>query len=213
MNSSGRSCHAILVDVPDCGCTTPGCCMTFQYCAEGGEADCSGPLLDDGPVPSCPDKYAPAYVDGRYEGCVHKFQCGQPYCPGSPPKASTPCGTDERTCYYEDCYSFAEGTGRTLAVCDHGAWAVTTGPCSSIKCDVDETYSKTYDTCTPGELCVYSNSPTGWITAECLSIGGCYGKAVTRECMWALPGTSRAECQFTYSVTGTTISCQELPPY
>ena len=185
--------------------------MTYEYCAQGVEADCSGPELYDSPAPSCADEYVPSYADGRYEGCSFKVLCAEPFCPGSPPTAGAPCGVDERTCYYEDCHA-TYTTGRTLAICDHGVWAVDTGPCGSVSCEGNEAYGKTYAKCKPGEFCVYTKDKPGWITAECLT-NGCYGRAVTRECIDALPGPSRVKCTIDYSVTGTTLKCDELPAY
>jgi hypothetical protein len=72
----GRSdCHSVYVDSGACGCPGGGCCARFDRCADGGRANCSGPLACATPRPYCEIPYVLSYVSNCYEGCVRASTC------------------------------------------------------------------------------------------------------------------------------------------
>jgi len=69
-------CHRVFVDAGDCACPTPGCCMQFQRCADGDQADCRGDnLACEVPEPACGGDYVVSYEGFCYEGCVLASDC------------------------------------------------------------------------------------------------------------------------------------------
>ena len=68
------SCHAVLSDPGTCDCAAPGCCMQFDFCADG-PADCTGPVLCRAAPPDCGPGYAISYTTDCYEGCVLRSEC------------------------------------------------------------------------------------------------------------------------------------------
>jgi hypothetical protein len=72
----GRSdCHSVFVDPGTCGCAAAGCCAHFNRCAEGGHANCSGPVACMAPQPFCEAPYVLSYTGVCYEGCVRQSEC------------------------------------------------------------------------------------------------------------------------------------------
>lgn len=70
-------CHPVFEDPGTCGCATPGCCATYDFCAPGTEAICDAPAACAGPVPFCEEPYVvslPA-AGGCWEGCVRQEDC------------------------------------------------------------------------------------------------------------------------------------------
>src|SRR5262249_38653190 len=71
-------CHAVYADPGTCACAPAGCCMVFQYCAPGLPADCSKNAGCRQIPPTCGADFLPSLVNGCWEGCVHKAECGLP---------------------------------------------------------------------------------------------------------------------------------------
>jgi Kazal-type serine protease inhibitor domain. len=72
----GRSdCHSVFLPGTTCGCATVGCCMLFDSCADGGRANCTGPVACMAPQPNCGPLYNLSYTDVCYEGCVRPIEC------------------------------------------------------------------------------------------------------------------------------------------
>jgi hypothetical protein len=70
-------CHPVY-EYFGCACANC-CCMAFHACASG-KADCKGPTTCTLPEPACDDplcggKYAVAYANACYAGCVLKSDC------------------------------------------------------------------------------------------------------------------------------------------
>jgi len=69
-------CHAVYTEVnPACLCDAPGCCNTFERCAEGGQADCTSGATCRRREPICEGPYTVAYENSCYEGCVRAVDC------------------------------------------------------------------------------------------------------------------------------------------
>ncbi|HEY6723492.1 MAG TPA: hypothetical protein VI197_05645 [Polyangiaceae bacterium] len=69
-------CHAVFNDPQTCGCAAIGCCARFAFCADGGEADCEGPVTCAAGAPFCEEPaFVPSYVDDCIEGCVRPEVC------------------------------------------------------------------------------------------------------------------------------------------
>jgi hypothetical protein len=72
----GRSdCHSVFLPGTTCGCSAVGCCMPFNRCADGGRANCSGPVACMAPQPNCGPLYSLSYTGVCYEGCVRPSEC------------------------------------------------------------------------------------------------------------------------------------------
>jgi hypothetical protein len=72
---SRSDCHSVFVDPGTCGCASPGCCAHFNICANGGRANCTGPVLCLAPQPFCELPYVLSYTAVCYEGCVRQSEC------------------------------------------------------------------------------------------------------------------------------------------
>lgn len=68
-------CHPVFADANICDCASPGCCMMFDRCGDGAQADCKGPALCKMMEPPCGTNYVIAYQDACYEGCVSPNDC------------------------------------------------------------------------------------------------------------------------------------------
>ena len=68
-------CHSVFVDPGTCGCAAAGCCAHFNRCADGGHANCSGPVACMAPQPFCEAPYVLSYTGVCYEGCVRQSEC------------------------------------------------------------------------------------------------------------------------------------------
>ncbi|HEU5074874.1 MAG TPA: hypothetical protein VFU02_11880 [Polyangiaceae bacterium] len=69
-------CHAVFNDPQTCGCAEIGCCARFAFCADGGEADCEGPVTCAAGAPFCEEPvFVPSYVNDCIEGCVRPEVC------------------------------------------------------------------------------------------------------------------------------------------
>lgn len=71
-------CHPVFADPgPDaCDCPTPGCCVTFSFCADVGLAMCVGQPTCASQAPTCSEPaYVVSYSGGCYEGCVRPEDC------------------------------------------------------------------------------------------------------------------------------------------
>jgi hypothetical protein len=96
-----------------------------------------------------------------------------PQCPAMPPGA-TSCPKEGFKCFYDDC----PATGRTIATCTGGTWAVATGACGTVTGDC-VAYSKT---CASGQLCLLTI--TGAITPSCIA-NTCGAGPITPQCLSA----------------------------
>jgi hypothetical protein len=113
-------------------------------------------------------------------------------CPGAAPADGQAC-TVAGSCFYEDC----AGSGRTVATCVNGAWAVETGPCTGVFCQSQ--------TCAVGQLCVIRAG--GALLVDCAS-NTCGSAAIGCGCLQSCAGT----CTATGSLqTGITIQCNTCP--
>jgi hypothetical protein len=72
---SRSDCHSVFQDPGTCGCAPAGCCMQFNRCADGGRANCTGPVACMAPQPFCQAPYALSYTGVCYEGCVLQSEC------------------------------------------------------------------------------------------------------------------------------------------
>ena len=196
---SRNDCHSVFVDPGTCGCAGAGCCAHFSRCADGANANCSGPALCKMAQPFCEAPYVLSYTGNCYEGCVLQSKCAPATCPQTPPANASGCGSGSVTCFYEDCAS----TGRTLAVCAGGTWTVQTaacGPGGPMSCSANGTTS----TCTAGEMCVITTSVGGayLVRADCRPT--CGPGLVTPQCI----DNAGNNCFATYSLTsGVTVNC------
>jgi hypothetical protein len=68
-------CHSVFLPGTTCGCSAVGCCMPFNRCADGGRANCSGPVACMAPQPICGLLYSLSYTSVCYEGCVRPSEC------------------------------------------------------------------------------------------------------------------------------------------
>jgi hypothetical protein len=74
---SRSDCHSVFNDPGTCGCATPGCCMRFSRCTDGGKAVCTKPVSIGCTIatPLCSGQYVLAYTAACYEGCVLTKAC------------------------------------------------------------------------------------------------------------------------------------------
>jgi len=71
-------CHPVFTDPgpANCSCTAIGCCTRFAHCADGGLANCLGPIGCASVMPYCPSPaYVVSAVNSCYEGCVRPEDC------------------------------------------------------------------------------------------------------------------------------------------
>ena len=68
-------CHSVFLPGTTCGCSAVGCCMLFSRCADGGRANCTGPVACMAPQPNCGTLYNLSYTGVCYEGCVRPSEC------------------------------------------------------------------------------------------------------------------------------------------
>ena len=199
----GRSdCHSVFSDPGTCGCATVNCCMHFNRCADGGHANCTGPVACTVAQPACLSPYTIAYTNSCFEGCVLETECtaadaavAAPACPSVAPANASSCGNTSMTCFYDGCPS----TNRTQAVCSGGTWAVQTAACGSITCNGPSTL-----TCPSGQMCLITEA--GAVQAQCVT-NSCGQGPVGPEC-----GTTLGNCTVNASLTtGVTITCNTCP--
>jgi hypothetical protein len=113
-------------------------------------------------------------------------------CPGVAPAPGQGCNA-AASCFYEDC----AGSGRTVATCTNGAWAVETGPCTGVFCQSQ--------TCAVGQVCVVRAG--GALLVDCAS-NTCGSGAIGCGCLQSCAGT----CAVSGSLqTGVTIQCNTCP--
>jgi hypothetical protein len=113
-------------------------------------------------------------------------------CPGAAPTDGQAC-TGGATCFYEDC----AGSGRTVATCANGAWAVETGACTGVPCQSL--------TCAIGEVCIMSAG--GALLVDCVP-NTCGNAAIECGCLQSCT----AACSVTGSLqSGVTIRCNTCP--
>jgi hypothetical protein len=68
-------CHPVYRDPGTCLCAQPGCCMMFDACADGAQANCKGPALCKSLPPTCEGQFTLGFANSCYEGCVKKSDC------------------------------------------------------------------------------------------------------------------------------------------
>ncbi len=195
-------CHSVYVDPGTCGCGTAGCCARFNHCVDGGVTDCSGPASCTVAQPFCESPYVLSYAGGCFEGCVFPAECAPPVCPAAPPMSGSSCGSIDFSCLYEACST----TGRTLAKCSGGTWAVESGPCTAVNCPGAGTYGGLPLTCGAGQVCVRTTGGGGayLVTPSCID-NTCGQRAVSTDCLQE-PTPS---CSASYSLSGVTVECQD----
>jgi hypothetical protein len=199
---SRSDCHSVFLPGTTCGCAAAGCCELFNRCADGGRANCTGPVACMAPQPLCALPYTLAYTANCYEGCVLQTECAKndaavtpATCPSTPPANASSCGSTSMTCFYDSCPS----TGRTQAVCSGGAWAVQTAACGTVSCNGPSAL-----TCTSGQMCLITES--GAVSANCVA-NTCGSGPVTPAC-----GTTLGSCVVNATlVGGVTITCNTCP--
>jgi hypothetical protein len=212
----GRSdCHSVFADPGTCGCAAVNCCMHFNRCADGGRANCTGPVACMAPQPVCTAPYTLSYTNVCYEGCVLQTECAgvdaavtPPACPQNPPTNGSSCGSMSMSCFYDNCIpstmpcsvNNCPSTGRTQATCGaDGAWSVQTAACGTVSCNGPSTL-----TCPPGQMCLITES--GTVSAQCVT-NTCGSGPVTPEC-----GTTLGSCGVNASlISGVTITCNTCP--
>ena len=199
---SRGDCHSVFADPGTCGCAGINCCMHFNHCADGGHANCTGPVACTIVQPLCTSPYTLAYTNVCFEGCVLQTECAgvdaavtPPACPSTPPANASSCGSTNTTCFYDNCPS----TGRTQAVCTGGTWAVQTAACGTVSCNGPSAL-----TCPSGQMCLITES--GAVAAQCVN-NSCGQGPVTPAC-----GTTLGACGVNASLTsGVTITCNTCP--
>jgi hypothetical protein len=55
-------CHSVNFASEACGCSTPGCCTTFDQCADGGAVACNGRVTCPDATPFCEAPYVVQYL-------------------------------------------------------------------------------------------------------------------------------------------------------
>jgi hypothetical protein len=196
---SRSDCHSVFADPGTCDCAVSGCCEHFNRCADGGHANCSGPVACTVSQPYCESPYVLSYANNCYEGCVLQTECSgadaavtTPTCPQTPPTNTLSCGSASMTCFYDNCPS----TGRTQARCAGGTWTVQTAACSTVNC-----ISRT---CPSGQICLVTEG--GAVGVQCVD-NACGQGPVTAEC-----GTGIGGCVVNATLTGgVTITCNTCP--
>jgi len=109
-------------------------------------------------------------------------------CPGAAPAGGQSCSA-AATCFYEDCAA----SGRTVARCENGAWAVETGPCTGVFCQSQ--------TCPAGQVCMMLGG--GALLIECVP-NSCGAAAISCGCLQSCAGS----CAVSGSLeSGVTIHC------
>jgi hypothetical protein len=211
-------CHSVYVDPGTCGCAGVNCCMHFNRCADGGRANCTGPVACMAPQPVCVAPYTLAYTNVCYEGCVRQTECEgvdaavtPPACPQTPPALGSACGSTNMTCFYDNCIpstipcsvNNCPSTGRTQAVCGaSGTWTVQTAACGTVSCTSSPGLS--FGTCPSGQICVVTQS--GTVGTQCVA-NTCGQGPVTPAC-----GTTLSSCVVNASLTsGVSITCNTCP--
>ena len=196
-------CHSVFLPGTTCGCATAGCCELFNRCADGGRANCTGPVACLAPQPACVAPYALSYTNVCFEGCVLQSECAgadagvtPPTCPSTPPTDASSCGSTNMTCFYDNCPS----TGRTQASCSGGKWTVQTAACGTVDC----TGAPNLLTCPSGKMCLVTES--GTVGEQCVD-NACGQGPVTSQC-----GTSLGGCSVNATLaSGVTIVCNTCP--
>ena len=172
-------CHAVNYDSKNCGCSTPGCCMTFYYCDDGGAA-CNGRVTCSNATPFCEAPYVVQYQSDCFSGCVLASKCAAAAsCPLTAPSDGASCGAAALSCVYQDC----AGAGHTEATCKAGTWSVQTASCDSMKCSGGGTYTG-FVLCGADQLCVRTTGGGGAyvITPSCMD-NTCAPSPVTAQCL------------------------------
>ena len=72
---SRGDCHSVFLPGTTCGCAAAGCCQLFNRCADGGRANCTGPVACLAPQPVCVAPYVLSYTNVCFEGCVLQSEC------------------------------------------------------------------------------------------------------------------------------------------
>ena len=200
---SRSDCHSVFMDPGTCGCAGVNCCMHFNRCADGGHANCSGPVACTLAQISCTLPYTLSYVNACFEGCVLQSECASvdaavttPACPQTAPANGSSCGSTSMSCFYDNCPS----TGRTQATCTGGTWSVQTAACGAVSC----LGSPAVTTCTSGQLCLITES--GTIGVQCVS-NTCGQGPISPACASGLAG-----CVVNATLNGgVTITCNQCP--
>jgi len=196
-------CHSVFADPGTCGCAGVNCCMHFNRCADGGQANCTGPVACLAPQPVCVPPYALSYTNVCFEGCILQTECAgtdaavtTPACPQTVPANGSSCGSTSMSCFYDNCPS----TGRSLATCTGGTWSVQTAACGAVSC----VGSPAVTTCPSGQICLIVES--GTIGVQCVN-NTCGQGPLSPACASGLAG-----CVVNATLNGgATITCNQCP--
>lgn len=196
-------CHSVFADPGTCGCAGVNCCMHFNRCADGGQANCTGPAACLAPQPVCVAPYALSYTNVCFEGCVLQTDCAgtdaavtTPACPQTAPTNGSSCGSNSLSCFYDNCPS----TGRTQATCTGGTWSVQTAGCGNVSC----LGSPAVTTCPSGQICLIVES--GTIGVQCVN-NTCGLGPISLACASGLAG-----CVVNATLNGgVTMTCNQCP--
>ena len=179
-------CHSLNINAKSCGCTTPGCCASFDRCENGGTVACSGQVSCTQATPYCEAPFTVQYQNDCFYGCVLGSKCAPTAtCPLAPPANGSSCGGTALSCVYQDC----AGAGRTQASCQGGTWSVQTVSCDSVSCKGGGVSPSAAVICGPGQICVHTTSSGGAyvITPSCAT-NTCGASAVSLSCIQGLSG-------------------------
>ena len=173
-------CHAVNFASKDCGCSTPGCCTTFDYCEYGGAVACNGRVTCSSATPFCEAPYVVQYQSNCFSGCVLASKCAATAsCPLAVPSNGANCGAVALSCVYQDC----AGAGHTEATCTAGTWSVQTASCDAMRCSGGGVYTG-FVLCGADQLCMRTTGGGGAyiITPSCID-NTCAPSPVTAQCL------------------------------
>jgi len=173
-------CHSVSFASEACGCSTPGCCTTFDHCDNGGAVACNGRVTCPQATPFCEAPYVVQYLGDCFGGCVLASKCAATAsCPLAVPSNGASCGAAALSCVYQDC----AGAGHTEATCKAGTWSVQTASCDAMKCSGGGVYTG-FVLCGADQLCARTTGGGGAyiITPSCID-NTCAPSPVTAQCL------------------------------
>jgi hypothetical protein len=110
---SRSDCHSVFQDPGTCGCAPAGCCARFNRCADGGRANCTGPVAFGCTIapPFCELPYVLSYTANCYEGCVLQSECAGADAGVGGTAACQQVGTLDQSCIVDsDCLAVRHTT-------------------------------------------------------------------------------------------------------
>lgn len=192
-------CHSVNFNQKSCGCSTPGCCASFDHCESGGTVACNGLVNCTYTTPYCEAPFVVQYQGKCFYGCVLASKCAlSATCPLTAPSSGASCGGAALSCFYQDC----AGAGRTQANCQNGVWNVQTVACADVVCSGGGIYSGSGAICGPGQICVRTTGGGGAyiITPSCID-NTCSPSPVSLSCIQGLYGSCFVTSEKTINCT------------